>query len=139
VRLTLIRNGERQTVTARTAQRPAEGDEEDEESAAVVEPVRDKLGLTVQNITTNLRAQYNIPDELRGVVVTDVKNVSPAGEANINEGDVITEVQGQRVTNIEEFRAAVDRMRSGQRIRMYVATPQRGGAPVSTYRIITAP
>jgi len=139
VRLTLIRNGQRQTVTARTAQRPAEGDEEDEEEEGNIEPVRDKLGLTVQNLTSNLRAQYNIPDELGGVVVTDVKNVSPAGEANISEGDVISEVQGQRVTSVEEFRAAVDRLRSGQRVRLYVATPQRGGAPVSTYRIITTP
>jgi serine protease Do len=139
VRLTLIREGKRQTVTARTAQRPAEGEEADEESESASEPVRDRLGLTVQNLTANLRAQYNIPDDLRGVVVTDVKNVSPAGEANIGEGDVISEVQGQRVTSIEEFRAAVDRLRAGQRVRMYVSTPQRGGAPISTYRIITTP
>ena len=139
VRLTLIREGKRQTVTATTAQRPAEGGDEEEESDSPAEPVRDKLGLTVQNITANLRAQYNLPDELRGVVVTDVKNVSPAGEANIGEGDVISEVQGQRVTSVEEFRAAVDRLRSGQRVRMYVSTPQRGGDPISTYRIVTTP
>ncbi|HEY0159801.1 MAG TPA: Do family serine endopeptidase [Thermoanaerobaculia bacterium] len=139
VRLTIIRNGQRQTLTARTAQRPAEGGDEEEETEAAAEPVRDKLGLTVQNLTENLREQYNIPESLRGVVVTDVKNVSPAGEANISEGEVITEVQGQRVTNVAEFRAAVDRLRSGQRVRMYVATPQRGGEPISTYRILTTP
>src|SRR5687767_15341277 len=61
--------------------------------------------------TTLFRSSVN------GVIVTDVKNVSPAGEANINDGDVISEVQGQRVTNIDEFRAVTDRLRSGQRVR----------------------
>ena len=140
VRITVIRNGQRQTITARTAQRPAEGGDDEAESPAAAEPVRDKLGLTVQNITTTLRAEYNIPDTVRGVVVTDVKNVSPAGEANISEGDVISEVQGQPVTNVEQFRAAVERARSGQRLRMYVTSiPGRGGSPISTYRIVTAP
>ena len=139
VRITLIRNGERQTVTARTAQRPAEGDDAEEETLSESEPVRDKLGLTVQNITPTMRATYSLPDDLSGVVVTDVKNVSPAGEANISEGEVISEVQGQRVTNVDEFRAAVDRIRSGQRIRMYVTTPSPRGEPFSGYRIVTAP
>jgi serine protease Do len=140
VRITLFRNGQRQTVTAKTAQRPAEGGDEEESTPSVIEPVRDKLGLTIANITTNLRSQYNLADDLRGVVVTDVKNVSAAGEANIGEGDVITEVQGQRVTNVEEFRAIVDKLRSGQRVRVYVtSTPPRGGDSISTYRIVTVP
>jgi serine protease Do len=140
VRITLIRNGKRETVTARTAQRPAEGNEEEEETTTEAEPVRDKLGLTVQNLTAALRAAHNIPDDVNGVVVTDVKNVSPAGEANITEGEVISEVQGQRINNVTEFRAAVDRLRSGQRVRMYVTTPSpRGGEPFSGYRIVTVP
>jgi serine protease Do len=101
--------------------------------------VRDKLGMTVQNITSELRRMHNLPDNLGGVLVTDVKNVSPAGEANINEGDVIGEVQGQRVTNVDEFRAVIDKVRSGQRVRMYVSTPTRGGQVVSTYRFLQAP
>ncbi|HEX8619444.1 MAG TPA: Do family serine endopeptidase [Thermoanaerobaculia bacterium] len=140
LRITLYRNGQRQTVTARTEQRPADGGDAEEEEPAAAEPVRDKLGLTVQNITTALRTQYNLGEDVRGVVVTDVKNVSPAGEANISEGDVISEVQGQRVTSVAEFRAIVDKLRSGQRIRMYVTTiPGRGADPISTFRIVAVP
>ncbi|MEA2462889.1 MAG: serine protease Do [Acidobacteriota bacterium] len=140
VRITLYRNGQRQTVTAKTAQRPAEGGDEEEAAPSAVEPVRDKLGLTIANITTTLRTQYNLGEDIRGVVVTDVKNVSPAGEANIGEGDVISEVQGQRVNNVEEFRAVIDKLRSGQRVRVYVtSTPARGGDSISTYRIVTVP
>ena len=69
VRITLYRNGQRQTVTAKTAQRPAEGGDEEEAAPSVVEPVRDKLGLTIANITTNLRSQYNLADDA-AVLVT---------------------------------------------------------------------
>lgn len=138
VKITVIRNGKRETLTAKTAQRPDEGASEPEEEGTV-EPVRDRLGLSVQEITPELRRLYNIPDNVRGVVVTNVKNVSPAGEANLNEGDVISEVQGQRVANLDEFRSAVEKIRSGQRFRMYVSTPTRAGDVISTYRILQAP
>jgi S1-C subfamily serine protease len=127
-------------VTAKTAQRPLESDDEEaDDNETQSEPVRNKLGMSVQNITAELRRLYNIPASVTGVIVTDVKNVSPAGEANINEGDVISDVQGQRVTNIDEFRAVTDRLRAGQRVRMYVTTPTRSGAPISTYRILEVP
>ena len=140
VRITFIRNGARQTVSAKTALRTIESDE-DEADATVTpsEPVRNKLGMSVQNMNAELRRSYNIPDNVSGVVVTNVKNVSAAGDANISEGDVISEVQGQRVTNVEEFRTIIDRLRSGQRVRMYVTTPTRSGTPISTYRILQTP
>jgi len=139
VKLTILRDGKRQTVTARTEERPPDGEGADVESSSPEEPVRDKLGLSVQELTPELRRQYGLPESIRGVIVTFVKNVSPAGEANINEGDVISEVQGRRVNNIADFRAAVNNVRSGQRLRFYVTTPTRGGDPISTYRIVTAP
>ena len=138
VKITVIRDGKRQVLTAKTAERPLESASNEEEESSVVEPVRDKLGMSVQNITTDARRTYNIPDSVRGVVVTDVKNVSAAGEANMIEGDVISEVQSQRVSNVDEFRAAVEKVRSGQRLRLYV-TNTRGGSPVSTYRILQVP
>ena len=138
VKITVIREGKRQTLTARTAERPDEG-QVAENNPTAIEPVRDKLGMSLQNITPELRRIYNLPDSLRGVIVTDVKNVSPAGEANITEGDVISEVQGQKVTSLDEFRSVIEKVRSGQRVRVYVTTPTRGGSPISTYRILQAP
>jgi len=138
VKITVVRNGQRQTLNAKTMERPDDGESEDE-SPAVVEPVRDKLGLTVQNITPELRRLHSVPESITGVLVTNVKSVSPAGDANIRPGEVISEVQGQRVTNTEEFRAVIDKVRSGQRIRMYVTTPTPDGESISTYRLLQAP
>jgi serine protease Do len=137
VKLGVIRNGERINLTAKTMQRPNEAETEEEAEPELVEPVRNKLGMSVQNLTSELRSQYGHEAGARGVVVTDVKNVSAAGEANINEGDLISEVQGTPVENVEQFRAAVDRLRSGQRIRMYVTTAGRNS--VSGYRVLMVP
>ncbi len=139
VRITLIRNGKREIVTAKTMERPQDGGHEEASESDSAEPVSNKLGMTVQNLSAELRRLYNLPDDARGVIVTNVKNVSPAGEANINEGDLISEVQGQKIDNVDAFRAAVDRIKSGQRVRMYVSTPTRGGDFVSTYRFLQAP
>ena len=64
--------------------------------------------------------------------------VSPAGET-LNEGDVISEVQGQKISNVADFRAAIDRARSGQTLRIYVISPGRGGNSISGYRFIKVP
>ncbi|MFL6247538.1 MAG: Do family serine endopeptidase [Thermoanaerobaculia bacterium] len=139
VQLTIIRNGKRQVVTAKTEERPPDGDTEEEETTSPAEPVRDKLGLSVQELSSELRRQYGIAEDVRGVVVTYVKNVSPAGEANLSEGDVISEVQGQPINSVADFRKAVENIKPGQRVRFYVTTSARGGQAISTYRIITAP
>ena len=94
--------------------------------------------MSVQEITPQMRQQYGIDDNVRGVVVTNVKEVSPAGET-LNEGDVISEVQGQKINNAADFRAAIDRARSGQTLRIYVISPGRGGNSISGYRFIKVP
>jgi serine protease Do len=139
VKVTYIRNGERRTTTAKTEERPSDSGTEEEQETEAAEPVRNKLGMSVQNITAANRSQYGLGEDVRGVVVTSVKVSSAAGEANITEGDVIGEVQGQRITNVDEFRAAVDRLKSGQRIRMYVTSSGPRGQAFSSYRLLQVP
>src|SRR5437016_1826516 len=94
VKITAIRDGQRRTFTAKTAERPLEGESEDTTvTPGETEPTRNKPGSAVQNLTPQLRQMYGIDDSVKGVVVTSVKEVSPAGDI-LSEGDVITEVQG---------------------------------------------
>jgi serine protease Do len=139
VNLTVIRNGKRQTLTATTIERTLEADKADttkqpEEAA----PARNKLGMSVQELTPTTRQQYGIADTVTGVVVTSVKEVSAAGDV-LSEGDVISEVQGTKISNLAQFRAAVDRLKSGQIARIYVTSSGRGGASLSGYRFIHVP
>jgi serine protease Do len=139
VNLGIIRNGQRRSLTATTAERDVEQERADAPTSETAAPTRNKLGLSVQELTSATRQMYSIDDRVTGVLVTDVKEVSPAGDVGISEGDVISEVQGQKITSVSQFRDAVDRLKSGSTIRMYVTTFQRGGQPVSAYRFLQVP
>jgi len=70
----------------------------------VVEPAG--LGLTVQGVTKDLAQQYGV-DVMPGVMVTAVEQNSPAAVQGIKPGDVITEINRQRVATPKQFREAV--------------------------------
>jgi serine protease Do len=141
VNITVIRNGQRKTLTATTTERTLEAENQDRNSNNNVEPSRNRLGMSVQDINAQTRQAYGIDDKVRGgVVVTNVKEVSPAGEA-LTEGDVITEVQGEKINSVNDFRAAIDRLHSGETIRIYVVSTARGNSssPIQGFRFIKVP
>ena len=138
INLTVIRNGKHQTLTAQTIERTLEVDKDDATKPEESAPARNKLGMSVQELTPQLRQTYGLGDNVTGVVVTNVKEVSPAGDV-LNEGDVISEVQGEKITSVGQFRTAIDRLKSGQTARIYVTSPGRSGAAISGYRFIHVP
>ncbi len=137
VNVTVIRDGGRRTLTATTAERNEVAENNTtKDTPDAGQPARNKLGMSVQSLTPQLRQTYGVDDNLHGVVVTSVKEVSPAGEA-LSEGDVISEVAGQKINSVEDFRAAIDKTHSGQTIRVYVTSP--GRQSISGYRFIKVP
>jgi serine protease Do len=80
------------------------------------------LGLEVQPITPDIARQLNLrgPD---GVVVASVDDNSPAAEAGLQRGDVIREVNRQRVRNMQEFERATKDVKEGDRVTVLL---QRG-------------
>jgi serine protease Do len=140
IKITVLRNGEQRTLNAVTAERRLESEPDAEEvEKGSTAPTRNKLGISVQEITGEARQQYGIDKNLRGVLVTSVKEVSPAGEAGLAEGDVISEVQGQKISSVDQLRGLVDSFKSGQFIRIYVTTASRGGESISGYRVVQIP
>ncbi|MEN2997639.1 MAG: Do family serine endopeptidase [Brevinematia bacterium] len=59
---------------------------------------RGYLGVTVLNLDSETRKQMGLPEDL-GVLVSMVEPNSPADKAGIKQGDVITEVDGERITS----------------------------------------
>jgi bifunctional DNase/RNase len=66
------------------------------------EPASAKIsGVTVQNLTEELAAHFNLP-ETTGVLVADVGPAS--GGESLQRGDVIVAVAGETVRNVNDFR-----------------------------------
>lgn len=61
------------------------------------------LGLKVREITPTILERLGLKSGVKGVVVVEVEPGSPAAEARLTEGDIITEVAQKPVTNPTEF------------------------------------
>jgi len=68
------------------------------------------FGFRAKEITFNLARALRLPDQ-RGVLVDYVEVGSVAGEADLNEGDVIRSVEGQPVDDLEAFKKITERLK----------------------------
>jgi len=59
-------------------------------------------GVTVGDLDARARQEYDLPANVRGVVVTEVQPDSAAAEAGLKPGDVIQEINRQPVRSAEE-------------------------------------
>jgi S1-C subfamily serine protease len=124
VKLSVTRDGKEQTMTATVAARDDERtDDPEAREASSSEDSRRKIGISVTELTPQLKQMQRIDRSIEGLLVVSVKEVSPAADANVREGDVITEVNGRRVDSSEEFGKVVGGTKSGEYLRLYVYRP----------------
>jgi serine protease Do len=67
------------------------------------------LGMTLSELTDELRAQYSIDANVEGVVVTDVQPESVAANKKIKAGDVIVEAAQEQVRTPKEIADRIER------------------------------
>jgi serine protease Do len=97
----IVRDGENKNVDLTVGHFPNEkfadnnnGDRGDRKDALA--------GVGVGDIDQNVRTEANIPDGVHGAVITEVAPNSPAYEAGLRPGDVITEINRQTVKSAED-------------------------------------
>jgi len=79
------------------------------------EPAPAEYGLHVESLTPE-RAQKVGVEGVKGVVVSEVEPASFAEDINFTPGDVISEVNGQPVTTVEEYRKAIIALKPGDNV-----------------------
>lgn len=109
--------------------------EEEEESADELE----WLGLQYQDLTRAARAELSIPRQYEGVVVRDVAASSPLYEEQVRPGQLISEVNGEPISSVGDFEAAVGNIPSGELIRLYVLRFGPGGGRNPFFAIVRKP
>lgn len=80
-------------------------------------------GVTVQELTPEIYSSLNLPKRLKGVIVSDIDEDSPAAMV-LTRGDVIQEINRQKITGIKDYKNVVSRIKPGEDILLYVF---RGG------------
>lgn len=87
-------------------------------------------GIQVQDLTSDIGQQLNLPAGTHGVVVNSVDPSSPAAAAGINQGDVIQEVNHKPINSTSEYQQAL----AGVNKQPVLLLVNRGG--VSRYVVV---
>jgi len=111
ISLKIIRQGKPKNLSLKLMTRP-----EDPQIASRTEKkaVENALGLTVQDLTDELRQRMNYKDNY-GVVVVEVKASSPAAKQGMQRGDLILEfgVEREKIKNSDQFYELVANAKPG--------------------------
>ena len=103
VKIVVLRNGKRKTLTAELGERPRRA-----EIIGAKPEALEQLGITVQELTEELARQLGY-EGYSGVVVTEVERGSPATREGIRRGTLIMEVNRKQVSNVREFNRAIEK------------------------------
>jgi|Deesub1362A_J573_1020465.scaffolds.fasta_scaffold00268_25 serine protease Do len=109
VKIKVIREGKEKTITVTI-------EELSEEEKGLLGAYDNVLrGVHVQDVTPELRRSLGIPRRLRGVIVTDTEEGSP-----LRRGDLIMEINRQRITSVKDYDRVVSKIRRGSDVLLLI-------------------
>jgi serine protease Do len=127
VDLEIWRDGDERRVPVKLTERPVpETAQVTRTDANQVSPAsRDdqRLGLEVHDLDATVARRLNLPANLVGVVITDVDPAGPSRVAPVRSGEVLLEVNRQRITSKANYRAVVSALRPGSAVAVLVYDP----------------
>ena len=128
VEIDLLRNGKEKTISVTI------GTMQEEEQKAVSQQKASDWGMMVQELTPQLAQQLGLEQGTTGVVIFDVNEGSPAAEAGLRPGDLITEVNRTAVQNMNDYQQALKKVKNGENLLLLV---KRGSG--AFYAVLTPP
>jgi serine protease Do len=126
VPLEIDRNGETKnvnvTIRERSGDKLARNDNEQQPGGKQNDTLN---GVAVSNLDNQARTELRIPAGVQGALITDVDQNSPAYDAGLRPGDVITEINHQPVRNADDAVNLTQKPAGGQTL---VKVWSRGGS-----------
>ncbi len=119
VKVVLLRNNATKTLDVILGERPKPEKAAKPEEIPPEKQSSQKIGMTVQNLTSELADQLGYQNET-GVIVSDVASGSPAEDAGLKQGDLIKEINKAAVRTVKDFDALFARLRSGDTAALLV-------------------
>ncbi len=137
VQLTIWRDGRSQTLSAELSAMPRQSREGMSPGIPRIMPFPDApdilrrfrehslnlaaptIGISAMDVSGQLGAYFNVPDG-EGVMVTEVKENSPAAKGGLKAGDIITKINGKRVHDLGELRGQLEESRDTKSVTLSV-------------------
>jgi serine protease Do len=132
IELTVLRNGKSMSVPVTLEELGAHAGE----SGAATSEGHGKMrwGLSLGNLSSDVRQQLQVPSDVHGAVVEEVQPGSSADNAGLQQGDIILEVNRHKVQNASDVQQALSNVPKGQDALLLVWS--QGG---STFRVLHSP
>ena len=132
IHLGIIRGGQQQTVDIKVGEYHKPGTEvAGNDKSGDTQGNTGKLGIAVDDLSSDVRQQLNVPAEVKGAAVEQVRPGSPADDAGLQPGDVVLEVNRKPVGSAEQFANDVRSNPAGKDILLLVWS--KGNA---SYRVV---
>ncbi len=112
------------------------GELKDEAQVAAASPKQEKpqapvkavkaLGLSLANLTPELRERYGLANDVSGVVITDIDNGGPSADKGMRAGDVVVEVAQDDVKTTDQILTKVDEAKKAGRKSVLLLVDRQG-------------
>jgi serine protease Do len=113
VEFKVIRDGEILTVPVTIREIPSE------EQRASTDYKNALRGINVQELSPDIYNKLNLPDKIRGVVVTEIETGSPS-ESRLIPGDVLLEINRRAISNLEDYETIVSKIKPDRDVLLLV-------------------
>ncbi len=114
VNVKVLREGAEKNFTVTVAER-----EEGKELASIRRDTRENYGMTVQEVTPEIARRLGMP-KAEGVIVTSVREGSPAEDAQIQPQDVILQVNKVKINNLRDYQREISKKTAEDRILLLI-------------------
>ena len=122
----IIRDGKEKTVKVKLGKRP----DQDPETLASLDEF-DGFGFKFQEMDPATAQHLGYPAGIKGLVVTEIKPDSPAQSSGVRAGDLLMELNRQRISSLKEYNTLLDRIETGRTAQMLF---RRGSSHVFVVR-----
>lgn len=83
------------------------------------EEVEDSLGMTVEELSPAIIRHYRLSDD-SGVIITDIEPGSPADDAGLRPGDIIKEINRQKINDLSDYQKHISRIKEGKTVLFHI-------------------
>ena len=93
--------------------------------ASIPTPKEGKLGLNLQELSKELAEKFNVK-EGSGLLITKVDPDSPAAIGGLKEGDLISEINREKVATLQDFSSILDKSKKDSDLLFRIIRENRG-------------
>jgi serine protease Do len=95
------------------------GDKDETDSEVEADKTVDvkEIGVTVKSIDAKIKKQYAVE---KGVLVSDIEELSPAQERGLKKGDIVTDIGDQKILTPDQFDKSIKKLKPGDAVMLRV-------------------